>query len=61
MTYCRSSLGRSSAIILFATTIFYVYPRLIVAQDLKAQSASTDQADILPSPKHRGGKIEPAG
>jgi hypothetical protein len=61
MTYRRISLGRTSAIIFFATTIACLYPRSIAAQDLKAQSASTDHADTIPGSILHGDKLQPAG
>ena len=60
MIHWRINLGRSSTIVLFATTIFWVYPRSIVTQDLQAQSAPTDRANVIPTPIHRGDKIDAA-
>jgi len=56
MTYRRIRFGRSSAIILFATTIFCLHPRSIAAQDLEAKPASAEQAagcsgDLLEHPE----------
>jgi hypothetical protein len=46
MTCWRISLRRSSAIILFATTIFCLHPRSVAAQVLQAKPASTDHRDL---------------
>jgi hypothetical protein len=60
MTYWHISLGRSSPIILlFATTIFCLYPRSIAAQDLKAKPAPTDHADVAPSSTSHGDELLP--
>jgi len=43
MTYRRIRFGRSSAVILFATTIFCLHQRSVAAQDLEAKPVSTNQ------------------
>ena len=59
MTYCRIRFGRSSAIILFATTIFCFHPPSVAAQDLDAKPASTDHADVAPSFIFYGDELPP--
>src|SRR5258706_11071699 len=51
MIYRRFRFGRSSAIILFATTIFCVDPRSIAAQDFEAKPAPADHKDNTPASK----------
>jgi hypothetical protein len=59
MTYWRIRLGRSSAILLFATTIFCLHPRAIAAQDLKAKLPSTDHRDVAPASMFYGDELQP--
>jgi hypothetical protein len=59
MTYRRIRLGRSSAVILFATAIFHLHPRSIAAQDLEAKPASTDHAHVTPSSGVHGEELQP--
>jgi hypothetical protein len=56
MTYWRISLGRSSALILFATAIFCLDPRSSAAQALPAEPAPTDHQDdkSLPARQYVG-------
>jgi hypothetical protein len=61
MTYRRIRFGRSSAIILFATTVFCLHPGSIAAQDLEAKPASTNQdstANSLPDAALPAGQPE---
>jgi hypothetical protein len=60
MTYCRIRFGRSSAIILFATTIFCLHPSSICAQDLDAKPASVDHAGAALSSILQGDEPQPA-
>jgi hypothetical protein len=60
MTYWRIRFGRSTAIILFATTIFCLHPRSIAAQELDAKPASTGHADVAPSSMFHGDELQPA-
>ena len=59
MTYWRIRFGRSSAIILFATTIFCLPPRSIATQDLEAKPAATDHADVASSATLHGNELNP--
>jgi hypothetical protein len=59
MTYWRISLGRSSAIILFATTVLCRHPRPVAAQDSKANPASTDQGAVTPSALSHRDELQP--
>jgi hypothetical protein len=60
MTYCRIRFGRSSAIILLATTIFCLHPPSVAAQDLDAKPASANQGDVAPSFIFYGDELPPA-
>ena len=59
MTYWRIRSGRSSAITLFATAIFCLYPLSITAQNLKAKPASSGHADAAPSSAVHGDELQP--
>jgi len=54
MTYWPISLGRSSAILLFATAIFCLHPHSVAAQDLETKPAPANHKVETPSPILRG-------
>ena len=61
MTYWPISLGRSSAIIWFATAIFCLQTRSVTAQDLEAKPAATDHKKVPASSKPQGDGLQPTG
>ena len=58
MTYSSVVSGRSCTIVLFATILFCLHPRLIAAQNLKTKPASTDPSDAAPSSISRGDELQ---
>jgi len=58
MTYCSIGSRRRCAIVLFATTILCLHPRLIAAQNLKVKPASNHPSDAALSSIFLGAELQ---